>query len=131
MISIQAAENLTIYKASNLYKVSKKVIVSNTTGHHFIDPNTILYLKSDGNYCHIYLVDGTRIFCSRTLKSIYKELDTNQFVRSHNSIVINWKMVLHINTSFSEVKLEGGIIVPIARARKKNVKWKIAYKKVK
>jgi two-component system LytT family response regulator len=126
MVSIQAAENQTIYKASSLYKVAKKVIVSNTAGHHFIDPNTILYLKSDGNYCNIYLVDGTRILCARTLKSIYNELDENQFIRSHNSIVINWKMVLHINASLSEIKLEGGIIVPIARARKKELKLLIS-----
>lgn len=35
--------------------------ISNSVEHHFIDLNNILYIKSDGNYCHAHLTDGTQI----------------------------------------------------------------------
>ena len=122
MISIQTSTKQHIYRVLKSSSETAKVIISNTKGHHFIDQNAILYLKSDGNYCHVYLVDGTRILCSKTMKSIYDHLDQEQFIRSHNSIVINRKRIKHINISLSELKLEGGVIVPISRARKKEVK---------
>ncbi len=106
-------------------KPIKRIVISNNNGNHFINQNAILYLRSEGNYCHIYLVDGTRILCSKTLKSVSSQLNKEQFVRSHNSIVINWNLVTHINNSLDEIKLVGGTIVPISRARKKELKWKI------
>ena len=126
MILIQSEKNHTSYKAPDILNIRKKIIVSNTNGYHFIDQNTILYLKSEGNCCNIYLTDGTRIFCSKTLKSIFNDLDKSQFIRSHKSFVFNWKMVKHINASLNQVRLQGGIIVPIARARKKELKWKLS-----
>lgn len=131
MNSIQTTAIQKVYRSPILNKVSKKLIVTNMTGHHFIDPDSILYLKSDGNYCHIYLTDSTRIFCSRTLKSIYNELDSNQFIRSHNSIVINWKMIVYINTPFTEIKMNNGVILPVSRSKKKAIKMKMSdYKSI-
>ncbi|MDF1698197.1 MAG: LytTR family DNA-binding domain-containing protein [Saprospiraceae bacterium] len=128
MISIHSFDKRIIYRETEVEKHVNTLIISNTDGHHFIETNTIVYLQSHGNYCSIHLQDGTHILCSKTLKSLFKQLNNEQFIRSHNSIVINWKMVKHINNAVNEVKLKGGILVPISRARKKELKEKIAFK---
>lgn len=125
MMSISTVPSQTTFELIGKKPKGSKLIISNSDGHHFIDSDTILYLKSDGNYCTVFLIGGRKIVCSRTMKSIFLELNQHQFIRSHNSIVFNWKKVQYINHSISEAKLEGGIVVPISRARKKEVKARI------
>ena len=99
-----------------------KLIISTMEGHHLIYQSNIKYLRSDSNYCQLYFVDGTSLLCSRTLKSVYALLNNKDFVRTHRCIVINTRLIRHVNAEMTEIQLSGGVVVPIARSQKKDMK---------
>lgn len=59
---------------------------SNTT--YYIQPNNILYVKSEGNYIHIF-TDSDNLFVRGSLSHFYKKLDEAYFSQINRSTVIN------------------------------------------
>jgi two-component system LytT family response regulator len=54
---------------------------------HKFDPQQVLYLTGDVNYCTIYLLNGKAILSSRTLKWYSDRWP--QFIRNHKAHLIN------------------------------------------
>ena len=49
----------------------------------------ILFCKADGSYSHINLDDGSKIIVSKPLISLERFLMSSNFIRCHNSYLIN------------------------------------------
>jgi DNA-binding LytR/AlgR family response regulator len=58
-------------------------------GHKKISPESILMLKADCNYTHIFLDDGRHFLSSTTMGKIEKRLKDFQFFRPNRSIIFN------------------------------------------
>lgn len=86
------------------------------------DASNILYCKSDGNYCHLFLSDDQHYMVSKKLKEVETQLKQNFFVRVHHSYNVNMTKVKSFNQSDNELILQNNKIIPVSRANKKRVK---------
>lgn len=97
----------------------KKIAVSVSDKIEFIEISSIIRCVSESNYTTFCLKSGEKIIASRTLKEYDELLSPYNFLRVHQSHLINLEEIK------SFVKLEGGYIrmkdgssVPISRQRR-------------
>ncbi|MEM1339152.1 MAG: LytTR family DNA-binding domain-containing protein [Bacteroidota bacterium] len=72
--------------------------------YHYLDTNEILYLKADNNSTDFFMRDGKRISAYKTLKT-FEELLPNNFIRIHQSYILNTQYVSRINFGKSTCSL--------------------------
>jgi two-component system, LytTR family, response regulator len=88
-------------------------------GLHFVNANAIIRAEAKGSYTIIYLVNDKKITCTKPLKDIEVLLPGKQFMRVHNSWIIN---SAHLKKYFkgkdSYVEMEDDSIVPVSIRRK-------------
>lgn len=82
----------------------KKVSISTDKGIYFLEPEEILYCTSDGSYCELHLMDGSKLVSSKALGEFEKMLSEKGFFRIHHSSLIN----VHHLRKFS--KNDGGFV---------------------
>jgi len=92
----------------------------------FLKPNSIFFIKSDGNYCEIF-TDDNSYFVHFTLKSIMKRCNTKYLFRVHKSYIINLERVKRIQKDekgHAEILFDKESFppVPIARRRMQELK---------
>ena len=80
----------------------------------------ILYIKSESNYSRIFLIQGEQYYTSRTLKSWLEEIPASGFLRCHRSFLINKKEIAEIDKHKKEIKLKGGMRIPVSRRTQSN-----------
>lgn len=90
-------------------------------GLQFVSLDDVIYCEIQDNYTQFFLVDGSRVMVSKTIKHFEELLDPERFYRVHRSNIINLK---HID---KYVKGEGGYVVmkqgariPVSRRRKES-----------
>lgn len=102
-------------------KENEKISIHQMDGVHFLKVADILRLESDGNYTKIFKDDGSSIISSRTLK-VYEEIMKNyEFVRVHNSHIVNYNKISSILKN-EMIIMEDGSEVPLSRRRKKDLR---------
>lgn len=105
----------------------EKMLLSTGKGTLIVDKNAIGYLRSQSNYCEVHYGNNKNILCSKTLKSIADRLNSHNFIRVHNSFVVNLNYISKISSSFTSLYLEDGTQIPISRVNKANLKLKILH----
>ncbi len=69
--------------------LKSKIAVPIADGYEFLETSQILFCQSENNYTNIYLVNGTKLLISKTLKEVEKTLEKYLFIRIHQSYLIN------------------------------------------
>ncbi len=117
--------NLAIKKILNEEKqvtipanLSPKINISADGKVYLIDKETVLYLKSDKSYTTISLTSGKKIIATKTLKEIHKKFPCPEFVRVHNSYVVNLNHATEYNKGVNELTMLDGTIVSVSRSKK-------------
>ncbi len=82
-----------------------KLCLATADGVEFVDVEKILYCKANGSYTSFVLKEGPSILVSKHLKEYENLLLDQQFLRVHNSFLINLKEVKRF------VKSDGGYII--------------------
>lgn len=89
--------------------------------YRFIEFDDIIYLKADNNSTDIYLVNGDSIAAFKTLKYFEGSLPSD-FVRIHNSHIINIHYVSRIHLGNSDCYLhKGKIKLPFSKSYKDKI----------
>ncbi|MEJ1237269.1 LytTR family DNA-binding domain-containing protein [Chryseolinea sp. T2] len=100
----------------------EKVSFATQQAVHFIRPETILYSESDGNYSTLFFANGTRLVVSKTLKEVEEVLTHYNFLRIHNSFIINLKHVnRYVKAEGGSIEMANGSQLPVSRQRKEEV----------
>lgn len=90
-----------------------------------LEPRTILYIQSDGNYCIVYTENQT-YHLLMTLKSILNRYAGNNFLMVHKSYLVNLDHVrgMHRQNNRTQIVFdrENVPVVPVARRRIKTLK---------
>jgi two-component system LytT family response regulator len=86
------------------YSISKLPIPTRS-GYVFVDLKTIIRCEANVNYTIFYLVDGSKIIASKSMRQFEKLLTASNFFRIHKSDMINLE---HIR-SYS--RASGGVVV--------------------
>ena len=98
---------------------SGKIALPVSDGLEFISIERILRCEADGNYCTIYLNDGSKMVISKTLKYIADLINQQKFVRVHQSHIINMDYIKkYIRGKNGTIIMDDGSVIPISRAKK-------------
>jgi two-component system, LytTR family, response regulator len=101
---------------------SNTLIINSERGYTLIKISEIVRVEADGNYSYIYTDEGKRFVSSKNLKLFEKYLENYNFVRIHNSHVINLAKIDNLNTKDNlEVIMLNGEILPISVRKKQDL----------
>lgn len=84
---------------------TRKICLSTAEGLEFITTSDILYCEANGSYTDFHLKPNRKIVVSKNLKEYESLLSDRDFMRVHNSFLINLREVRRF------VKSEGGYIM--------------------
>ncbi|WP_225872596.1 LytR/AlgR family response regulator transcription factor [Pedobacter frigoris] len=88
----------------------------------FLTVNKIIRLEAEGNYTHIYLDNQKQYLVCKTLKEYQELLENRQFIRTHQSHLINFlKISAYVKSDGGYIAMEDGSQVPISRQKKDEV----------
>jgi two-component system, LytTR family, response regulator len=110
---------LTLLSQLKHNTVVAKIGLSVAGGLHFINPDDIVRIEAKGSYAVIYLVTGKSIICTQALRDIEDLLPTPQFIRVHNSWLVNSKQLKkYYKGKDSYIEMEDNSIVPVSLRKK-------------
>jgi two-component system LytT family response regulator len=116
----QVMERLTALRENMEETTLQKIALPVSEGLRFVPLKDILYLKADGSYTHIFLLDGTRILISKKIKEFENTLSPrNHFFRTHRSYIVNLSRIKnYIRQDGGYIVMENGDEVDLSRERK-------------
>lgn len=89
----------------------------------------IIYLAANGSYTDIYLVNNVKIVASRPLKNIEEQIQSANFLRVHNSYIINiYYIDKIIKNKYGRVIMKNGFEIPISATKRKIVAESLGFK---
>lgn len=98
-----------------------KICLKSHSDYHFIDLCNILYLQADNSSTDFFLKEATKITGFKPLKH-YESLLPENFMRVHNSFIINTDHLFRINFGKSSIALVGQKEkIPFSRSHKEEV----------
>jgi DNA-binding LytR/AlgR family response regulator len=98
------------------------ICVKSYGDYRYIDSRDILYLEADNNSTDIHLKDGEMVTAFKTLKHFENVLPSDQFLRIHNSYIMNVNQVARIHTGNTVCYIKNTTIkLPFSKSYKDNV----------
>lgn len=103
-------------------KSQRKIALPSIERLLFVKVEDIIRCKGENNYTHFYLLDGSSILVSKTLKEYEEILSEEKFIRVHQSHLINARHVVSFEKrDGGYLKMSDGSTVTISRQRKEFV----------
>ena len=103
------------------------ICVKSYGDYRYIDSNDVLYFEADNNSTDIHLNNGEMITAFKTLKHFEAVLPQLQFLRIHNSYIINVNQVSRIHTGNTVCYIKNSTTkLPFSKSYKENVDLIIA-----
>jgi two-component system, LytTR family, response regulator len=88
----------------------------------FVNPDDIIRCEAKGSYTVVYLTGKKNITCARPLKEMEEHLVTQNFVRVHNSWIINTRYLKkYYRGKNSYMEMEDGSTVTISIRKKSGI----------
>jgi len=111
--SLSAIEN-SLSRISQLDKLQ----VPTMQGTLYLKYSDIICFKADGNYTYIYLNNETPVHSSFNLKKFEDKLSRSNFIRCHNSAIINTDYLFKTNkkSNTCALKADKEYEVPVSRS---------------
>jgi DNA-binding LytR/AlgR family response regulator len=98
------------------------ICVKSYGDYRYIDSTDILYFEADNNSTDIHLNNGEMITAFKTLKHFETVLPPHQFLRIHNSYIINVNQVSRIHTGNTVCYIKNSTTkLPFSKSYKENV----------
>lgn len=103
-------------------KKLEKITIASAEGLHFVEIPAIIRIEGEGNYATFYLQGGERVVASRNLKAYEELLPEGQFIKAHQSHIVNLRCVKKLlQQDGGTLQMADGSVVPLARRRKEAV----------
>lgn len=97
----------------------ERITLPTFEGFKFVNLKDIIRCESDSNYTHFYLNTGEKILVTRTLKEYEETLSDMNFIRVHQSHLVNTRYVdRYIKGDGGTVVMVDGSEVEVSRRRK-------------
>jgi len=117
-------DRLDIYRASVAArdKLPERIALYTADKIHFIELADIIRCMADGNYTRFYLKGNTAVLVAKTLKDYDKLLSGSDFIRVHQSHLVNMKHVKeYIKQDGGYLVMQDGAKIPVSTRRKAEV----------
>jgi two-component system LytT family response regulator len=115
------SNTITVQSEQVIEQKNNILCVKSYGDYRFIEFDDIVYLKADNNSTDIMLNTGDSVTAFKTLKYFESSLP-NDFVRIHNSHIVNKNFVSRIHLGNSDCYLnKGKIKLPFSKSYKENI----------
>ncbi|MCE7991217.1 MAG: response regulator transcription factor [Roseivirga sp.] len=97
----------------------KKIVLSDYESMHLVKIEDIIWCVAEGSYTRFKLLDGPEIMVSKNLKSYEEILAGQDFIRIHNSYLVNINHIKRFErTEGGVVIMENGGVLPVSVRKK-------------
>lgn len=101
---------------------TERLAINDMHGTNYIPYNQIVACESNNNYCIIHLKDGTSNTVSKTLKHIEQTINSTNFLRIHQSYLINTEFIKrYLKSDGGSLEMMNKKIYPISKSYKERV----------
>lgn len=114
----EPAQRIDLLKEN--FSAPKRIALNTLEKIHIVKVEEILRCESNINYTMFYFTDGTKLLVTKTLKEFDKLLGEHQFIRVHQSHLINANFIKEFIKSDGYIIMNDGTKVPVS-TRKKQV----------
>lgn len=134
-IALQKVKQLPLVEQKQQIKAVKevwnnensKLILSLHDSFQVVDLNELLFCESDNGYTTFYCSDGKKYLASKTLKEFENQLSAANFIRPHQSYIVNLKFIDKYEKS-GVIYLKNGKKIPVSSRKKEHfvsafLKW--------
>lgn len=120
--SLEARIDLFLHNISQKETPISKITLNTTESFHIVEIDQIVYCQADKNYTTFYLKNQAPIVVSKNLREYESILPTAQFIRSHQSYLVNLQHVIRYEKGDkNHLVTTNDWTVPIALRRKDKV----------
>lgn len=96
-----------------------KIVLSDYESMHLVKVEDIMWCMAEGSYTHFKFRDGSEIMVSKNLKSYEEILSGEDFVRIHNSYLVNLNHIKRFERSEGGVVImDNGAVLPVSVRKK-------------
>lgn len=95
-----------------------RLAITSPKGLVFFTEVDILYCHANGNYCNLFIHDGSSYLLSKKLKAVQAQL-SKTFIRIHHQYVVNTLHLVAFDKSEMLLELSDGTKLPLSVRRKK------------
>jgi two-component system LytT family response regulator len=107
-------------------RTQHKVALSTGKGYEMVYIKDIMYCLAGGSYTHFHFKDGTEKVVSKNLKYYENLLDGYEFVRTHNTTLVNLQYVKTIERiNGGAIVMEGDKILSVSKVKRQQLEGKI------
>lgn len=97
----------------------KKITLTSQKGLTFVEPSTVLYCESSGNYTTFFLTNQDQIVVSKQIGSFEKKLEMHSIIRVHDRYLVNLQHVTtYLRGNGGFLVLNSGKEIPVSVRRK-------------
>lgn len=120
--SLAARIDLFLHNISHKETAISKITLNTAESFHIVQIEQIVYCQADKNYTTFYLTNQAPIVVSKNLREYEELLPSSQFIRSHQSYLVNLKHVVRYEKGDkNHLVTTNDWTVPIALRRKDQV----------
>lgn len=120
--SLEARIDLFLHNISHKETPIRKITLNTAESFHIVEVDQIVYCQADKNYTTFYLKDQAPIVVSKNLREYESLLPAAQFIRSHQSYLVNLQHVIRYEKGDkNHLVTTNDWTVPIALRRKDKV----------
>jgi two-component system LytT family response regulator len=115
-------EQLDVFRQQFKSTEPKKIVLNTADTLHIVDIDDITYCLADGAYTHFFFTNRKEILVSKTLAHFESVINNNQFIRTHQSYLVNMSHVTQFdkrNGGF--LILPNDIEIPVSTRKKEEV----------
>lgn len=106
---------------------AQKIALPTAEELHFVLISDIVRCKSENNYTKFYLINGSSILVSRTLKEWDDLLSSQEFIRTHQSHLVNSNHVKsYVKKDGGYILMNDGSLVSVSRHKKEQTLNRLA-----
>jgi two-component system LytT family response regulator len=114
-------------KIGNKDLSKKQLAISTLEGIYFASLDEIIHVDADSSYTKIYITTGEKIMSSKPLKYFEELLEDYDFVRVHQSHIINLKHIRrYVRGDGGQVVMMNGTEIEVSRRKKDDLLAKIS-----
>lgn len=100
----------------------KRVEIFNTQeGDYVVNFDEIIFCKGEGNYTEIIRTNGGKILVSKNLKKIEEILPADEFIRIHQSTLVNRSQIDRYDKKMLNLYLKNGDELPVSMRKLSNI----------
>jgi len=96
-----------------------RISIPTSQGLEFVEVSTIMRCEAEGNYSQLYFNNSTKLLVSKTLKYIEDLIQSEEFIRVHNSHLVNINFVRRYNRGKGgSIELTDGTTIAVSKSKK-------------